>query len=191
MIWTRRSSPTRDNEARGFLQCHCFGAERCQRRLGIVDKGLEPSTRSVDAKQRNQRSLAATLVLCRGLAHRRRISFRIEQIVGELERLTKGRRVGGKRASRYGIGAAEHGASVAGEGEQRAGLHLLHLCHLHRAETLSFRGEVECLTAGHAIYSSGLREQTDEFGANGTIRMRTRPAQNVEGEREQRIPRKN
>ena len=113
--------------------------------------------------------------------------MRIEQIVGELEGLAEGRGIGNKRGTLRRSRAAEHGARLAGEAEQGAGLQRLHLRDFARAEVLARRAEVERLTERHAVPAAGLGEQQDQLGANGGIGMRLRIAQNFEGERQQRV----
>ena len=68
------------------------------------------------------------------------IALRIEQIVGELEGLAEGRGIADKRGALGWFRAAEHGARLAGEAEQGAGLERLHLGDFARAEVLAARG---------------------------------------------------
>ena len=83
--------------------------------------------------------------------------------------------------------AAEHGAGLAGEAEQSAGLQRLHLRDFVRAEALPFGAEIERLAERHAVPATGFGQQQDKLGANGRIGMRLRIAQDLEGQRQQCI----
>src|SRR5262249_38030608 len=181
------SIPAGRDETRKLLQ-HCRAlAEWRKRRFSLGDQSAETSLCCVDAKQGNQRGLAAPCVLGDSLAEGLGVALRIEQVVGELEGLAEGRGISKKRRPFARGCPAEHRAGLAGKAKQGSGLERLHRCGLGLAETMPLGGKVECLAEHHALPAASPGEQQDKLRADGRVSAVTRVAHNLEGESEQSI----
>src|SRR5262249_15665619 len=84
------SRRTRGNEARRRLEHVCVAAEGVQRGLRVGNQRFQPAPRGRGSQHADQRCLVSGRVLAGRLAHRCRIAFDVQEIVGDLERLAEG-----------------------------------------------------------------------------------------------------
>src|SRR5215467_256652 len=89
----------------------------------MVDQSPEPLLRLVHAEQPDERGLVRSGVLADLLADGSRVAFDIENVVGDLERLTERRAEPVYRRALTGVRLAEDRAGHAGIVQQRSGLH--------------------------------------------------------------------
>ena len=122
------------NESRAFGENSTPGSERRQGLFGFGHQLLQPCSRPRAAKHADHRRLARYRVLAGRFADQGRIAFEIEKIVRDLEGLADCRSITLERVT-LGLGrGAENTARLAGEAQQRAGLHRLQRADLLLAE---------------------------------------------------------
>src|ERR1700722_16563313 len=84
---SRSSAPFGDKFCR-LDKGRCPGPEWRQRLLGLSDKLLQPCLGRIDSEHADHRGLACSGVLAGRFADKGGIAFKIEQVVGDLERFS-------------------------------------------------------------------------------------------------------
>ena len=100
-------------------------AERTKRAFRLVHKPVTLCFRRIEPEPFDERGFATGLILARRLAHRHRISFDIQNIVGDLERCTDCLAIGPLRLTIGNTGVGHNRTGFCRECDQRAGLHRL------------------------------------------------------------------
>ena len=100
-----------------------------------------------------------------------------------------------QRRALRGRRCGQNAAGLAGEAQQRAGLHRLQCAHVFFAELkrgavlheAALGGEIEHLAAGHAADARRARQRHDQLDAHARVGVGLWPRQNIEGESEQAV----
>ncbi len=137
--------------------------------------------------QRGKCRLAGGGVLLRRLAHLGGVGRQVEQIVGKLEGKADRRAEFGQPFAVGGRRAGNDRASLAGEADERAGLHRLQPDDACFVRPLALGFEVEGLAADHAAGAGGAGKRQHEGRAAFGRQHRRVVGDNVEGERQQRV----
>ena len=105
---------------------------------------------------------------CRRVAERRRVAFRVQYVVGDLEGRAERRAIARQRLRLVRARLAEDRAGVDGEAQQRAGLHRLQGQDFVLGQRTSggFGLKIERLTADHAAKARGARQSQHELRAH-------------------------
>src|SRR5579862_5396291 len=109
-FFPRRSVPPLGNETRSRAQDVGLGAEGHKGCLRVGNQRLEFGARAFDTERRYQRRLAGGGVLAGGLADGCGVALDIEQVVGDLERLSDRGTVAIDVRHGPGVGLSEDGA---------------------------------------------------------------------------------
>src|SRR5437763_5003082 len=149
--------------------------EWSQRRFRLGHELLEPPFGARYAEHTDESGFSGSEVLAGRFAHQGRIALDVEEIVGNLKRFADRCAKTCKRFALLCAGAAENAAGLAGEAQQRAGLHRLQHPYFALAVTdcaeAAFGCKVEHLAARHAAETGGARQRIYEFNAHGRLRM--------------------
>lgn len=185
----------RNDETGGSAQALGTISERSQRGEGCRFGRGELLLRCLEPKEIDKRCLAGFTVLAGSLADSLGRALDVEDVVGNLERITD---VITKRAERLALrraGAAEAGAGLTGKTDQRPGLHALQMLDVgsirgfRLAEFVAL--QVEALTADHTRWPGRPGERSHQLRSHRGIRMGALPSQQFECERQQRIAHQN
>ena len=147
--------------------------------------GLRP--RPLDPEDRDERGFAGGGVRADGLAGFGRPTLDIEQIVGDLEGEAEIVRIAAQRDAQFGRRFRQDRPGLAGERDQRAGLHPLQPGDRADVERLALGDQVDHLAADHAGGAGRARQRGNQFATHRRVAMRVGMSQHLERHRQQPV----
>ena len=151
-------------------------------RDGLPRQDFRLGAGALDAKDTDETRLTGSLVLRGGLAHGRGVALDIEKVVSDLEGEADILAVADDRLTLGLPCAAENGAGLTREDDQRAGLEPLKPCDGVEADLFALAVDVDHLTADHAGMAGRDGETLNQFGPNERIGVDVHRRHKLEGE---------
>ena len=156
-------------------------------RRRLADQQPGAGARRIDAQNGDERGFSRRRVLLRRLSQRRRIPFRIEKVVGDLESEPQ---IVSEKVQRVPslLGRARQDcAGLTRKADERAGLHPLHARNRRDVGHGMFGDEVDHLPPHHAPATGRDREPPDQFAAHRSVFVGGFVGQHLESQRQQRV----